>query len=319
MGGLIMKKHFILFYLLLIGITAIAQQTTIEDIIANPGRFDKESVETKGTVTQYTRGTASTTAYYLLKGEYGGIIQVNTAEGQPNINRIYSVKGTVVSEMGTPLIIEHSKTCIDCPEPPVPPIEEHNNNTLIIIIVAGIILIIILIVVLQMQKKKETSTYIPESPGQDPSTIITKDDTVIITRDRDFETIRIEENVPKTMKFMPGKLEIISGADKGKSFMLAGYPTQEGAIVTLGRDYSGWEKQVPGDRKYSHIRIKDETRTLSRMQAELIYKEGTLYIKNVGSVNKTQVDGLEINENDKVEVKPNAIIKAGNIEFKYIV
>lgn len=74
-----------------------ADSTTVESIIQNPGGFNKEYVTFEGFVTQYTPSTASTASYYLLRGEYGGIIKVNTRI-RPQINKRYRVWGTVMFE-----------------------------------------------------------------------------------------------------------------------------------------------------------------------------------------------------------------------------
>ena len=237
-----MKNLLFLACYILLSVSLLAQKNTIEEIVSNPGKYETESVEVKGTVIQYNKSTSNTTAFYVLKSDYGKFIHVNTDEKQPTINKVYLVKGTVINEMGQPLIIEKSKICQDCTS--VVPIEGErgvSKNLLLVIIIVGIILIAILIILLKMQKKSAIPVA-SESEIDSHKEVKTNDDTVIITHDTDFKTIRIEQNVPKTMKFMPGKLEIISGPDKGKSFMLAGYPTAQGAIVSLGRDHADWEK-----------------------------------------------------------------------------
>jgi len=59
-------------------------------------------------------------------------------------------------------------------------------------------------------------------------------------------------------------------------------------------------------------------KTISRKQAEIISIEGKLYVKNISETNYTQVDGIELKPNEKVELKPNSTIRTGEIEFQYI-
>ena len=113
----------------------------------------------------------------------------------------------------------------------------------------------------------------------------------------------------------PGATDNISQAiagliDKGKSFKIAGYPTPSGNVVSIGRE------EIQGERKYAHIQLNQKT--ISRKQAEIISIEGKLYVKNISETNYTQVDGIELKPNEKVELKPNSTIRTGEIEFQYI-
>jgi hypothetical protein len=113
------------------------------------------------------------------------------------------------------------------------------------------------------------------------------------------------------MRLMPGKLVIVSeGPDKGKSFTMAGYPDPAGNIITIGR-----EKATAG-RDYSHIELL-KYRTVSRKQAELIEKDGTIKIKNKGRVNPTQVNGITLEENQEKELKKGDRITMGELELEY--
>jgi len=125
----------------------------------------------------------------------------------------------------------------------------------------------------------------------------------------DFKTIKIMASSPKTLKFIPGKLTIVSGEDTGKSFKIAGFPTSEGSIVSIGRE------EVKGDRAYSHIQLMQKT--ISRKQAEIVQKDGKLYVKNLSDTNFTQLDGIELKPNEKAELKAGAVLRLGELEVKY--
>jgi hypothetical protein len=311
-----MKKNYTLLFALLFGFTAIhGQQTTIENITTNPGRFNHERVVIEGFVTKYVAGTATTSSYYELQGDYGARIRVNTSDPAPQINKRYRVTGTVTMHMQEPLIIEVSKTLLDdvITPPPPPP---QSDNTMMIVLIVGLAVVAGLIIFF-LNRPKPAPAVAEVGTSSVPPSLPPSGDTVIINKGESYDTIKFESTVPSTMKFIPGKLEIINGPDKGKSFMLAGYPTPDGSISSIGRDHEGWDKSLSGGRKYAHIRIKDDSKTLSRMQAEIVYRSGKVYLKNLSNVNPSQADGYDVPVNEMVEVKSGSVIKAGFIEFRY--
>lgn len=71
------------------------RQIAIETIFNNPAGFQDEIVKVEGLVTQYIPANANSTAYYLLKGDYGSFIRVNTTAASPETNQKYCVTGVV--------------------------------------------------------------------------------------------------------------------------------------------------------------------------------------------------------------------------------
>jgi hypothetical protein len=125
-----------------------------------------------------------------------------------------------------------------------------------------------------------------------------------------FMTVNIvSQQAPKTMVFIPGKLEIVNGNDAGKQFVLSAYPAPTGAIVSIG------SREETGDRKFSHIRLMEKT--VSRAQAEFIYRDKKLYIKNLSKTNYTQLDGTDLQPEELGEVVPGSKIRMGELVFQY--
>jgi len=180
------------------------------------------------------------------------------------------------------------------------------NNLLIIVIGGSAILLLILIIVLLLKKKsgEVNKKKIPEVKSA--PTIPEKS---MPTPKENLKTMIIPATSSRTMKFIPGGLEVLTGEDKGRIIRISGYPTPEGSIVTIGRE------PVTGPRDFAHIQFKE--RTISRRQAEIIYKDGKLYIKNLSETNFTSLDGKEIPVNTAVELKSDSIITFGEIEMKY--
>lgn len=120
---------------------------------------------------------------------------------------------------------------------------------------------------------------------------------------------------PKTMKFIPGKLVIISGPDKGREFRIAGFPREEddGNVVTIGR------ADVQGQRSFAHIQLGDTYRTVSRIQAEIIQKTKTdkVYLRNKSTTNPTQVNEQQVPPEESVELTNTDTIQMGELVLRY--
>ena len=92
---------FALIATFLISLTVIAQtKVTVEDIVKNPKTYENDEVEFAGLVTQYVKGRGAT-SYYLIKGDFGGILKVNTAEDSPQTNKKYKVVGIAYRDRST--------------------------------------------------------------------------------------------------------------------------------------------------------------------------------------------------------------------------
>jgi hypothetical protein len=116
---------------------------------------------------------------------------------------------------------------------------------------------------------------------------------------------------PKTMKFIPGKLVVAAGPDEGKEFRIAGHPTPEGNVVTIGR------AEVEGERAFSHIQLGDTYRTVSRMQAEIVQEDQDIYLKNKSTTNPTMVNGEEVPPEEMVSLKNDDVIRMGELMLRY--
>ena len=312
----VQRKIFIFLLLLLfIPLQALRSQqikTTVEDILKSPGTVATNAVEVEGTVTQYVKGTSTTTSYYLLKGYYGGILKINTFGEPPEINKKYIVVGIVYIDPVTrdPFISEKSKTMIEKAGEKEVVIHEKGSPLIKYLIFLLLILLVAMGGLIFYQYKIKSKPEL--GPGSSPAQPEQEVKPVIPGSEKrdDLKTIRIV-TAPKTMKFIPGELVIISGEDKGKSFKIAGYPTAEGSIITIGRE------KVSGDRSYAHIQLSDQFKTVSRKQAEIIAKDNKLFVKNLSETNYTQVDGKELAPGELCEFKEGAVIKMGELEMKY--
>ena len=321
--------------------------TTIDEVMANPGGYISTIQTINGLVDSYIYDDNG--SYYIFKSDYGNPIRV-LSEDKPETNRKYTVKAFVYvdkqnnmvmliekarwsidklecqycgkkfnteEELDNHLVSIHKVTCPKCGAVFYSQNEleyhiktEHPTKWWLYAIVGLLIIILIIILILQKLQKKKNEEITDTGGGE----IISTDsgaETIKTTADSDFQTIKFAPQIPDTMVFIPGKLEIISEVDTGKSFRIAGYPSPKGNIVTIGRE------SVSGDRQYSHIQINKKFGTVSRKQAEIREKDGKIYIKNLSNINLTQLNGRELAEGEMPELQIDDIIRTGELEFKY--
>ncbi len=382
------------FYFIILIINAFLLQleptkTTIEDIITRPYSYKGKYVEINGLVNLYIQGPGGTN-YYLLRGDYGGIIRVNTQESSPVINKKYIVRGIIYTEEESfpkrqlsVFMSEKERIALEFPVPTffVEPKEINegqiaflnwnapsaskvlingeevnaygkreimtketksfhlvaiypdgsskeskvtikvNKSILmnllkdhVIFILFGILLISLVFIVFYVFIKRPVSQkfpYVSPTMNQEMNRKEFIEDKFVYTTDDEFRTIKIVKNPLKTLKFIPGKFLIISGEDKGKELRIAGYPTKAGFVVSIGR------KEVTGDKAFAHIQLKEKT--VSREQAEFIYNDNKLYVRNLSETNYTQLNGIDLKPGEISEVYPKSIIKFGEVEFQYLV
>lgn len=318
---------FIFSFLFISIIYGDAEKKTVEEIIKKAGSLNSVYIETEGFIIHYVPETQnSPTSYYLLKGYYGDTLKVNTAEAKPEINQKYSVWGILYVERifkngkwtYSPFLSEKSKICLSCPPPSTetttlpPPVD----YTLYYIIGGAVVLMVGFFAFVKVRNRNNHKPSDWETP-----TLTTDYSNIPKTEtpppyyptqpDTDFKTVKINTTPSKTMRLIPGRLEIINGEDKGKTFLIQGYPTKEGSIVTVGRE------TITGEKSHSHIQIDQHYQTVSRKQAEIIYKDRKLFVRNLSETNITEVDGQELRLGETVEIRPESIIKMGEIEFQY--
>jgi hypothetical protein len=324
----LLATMFLIFSVCFLTISAQSvQKAQVNDILKDPNAYNQEEVEVSGLVIQYIEATEQTTSHYYLKDDFGAIIKIHTAESKPETNEKYTVRGILYIEASTllPFISEKSKIKIakegDLPvtdispaltsvdEPATEDMEFNwwKKNWLLLVIIGSAFLLLVLLIVLLGRKGKAEELYTPE-PVNKPSQIAPEKLDFPVTRES-LKTMVIPSTVPKTMKFIPGELEVITGEDKGRIIRIGGYPTEEGSIVTIGRE------QVTGPRDFAHIQLKE--RTISRRQAELILKDGKLYLKNLSETNFTKLDGKDLPPNTSAPLSPGSIMTFGEVEMKY--
>ncbi len=313
------------------GLTGTVKAERVSQILNNASQRVGEIVEVDGLVTQLQDANKSNFKDYWLKDKYGGIIMVHTdGTEDPITNKKYNVKGYLtynadnglyyISETYRNQLSDDAFIIVEPSNPftPTPAIPWWKENFLILVIAGGAIILALIIIAFVVSSKKSKSiqnvkpSYTSHMTANSAETKVSISNIETVQNNtEELKTMIIPKADPKTMKFIPGELEILKGADIGKKFKIAGSPQSDGtSIVTIGRENSNESNM------FSHIHLKEKT--ISRQQAQIIQSNGNIKVKNLSKTNLTKVDGKELMPDETIELSPNAIISLGEVEIKYL-
>jgi len=301
----------------------IAQvDTTIQDINNNPGDFVNENVQVDGLVIQYVAGSSTTVAHYILRDDMGAEIQVNTTIGPPETNVKYIVTGVVYHENRRLFISELSRQSMEAPTTQPPPAIAEADNTLTYILIALSVLVLLVILYFIYSRNEKQEDYLPSKDENKKtedvfSTSKLDEDTHKTFLESGGENTIVIDRDYMTMKALPGKLVVLNGVQAEKKLSLFGAATSEGQAITIGRDSPDWKKHLKKGRENAHIRINDSTKTVSRLQAELILSNGEMKLRNLAQANPTIVDDKQLDVGETAELQKGSIIQAGNLKLQY--
>lgn len=119
------------------------------------------------------------------------------------------------------------------------------------------------------------------------------------------KTIRFHRPFEGTLQIMPGRLDIVGGADKGKSirFVRTGDPAQ----ITFGRS---------DGPAYQHIQLRAPT--VSRKHALMTFEDARWSICNLSGTNPVVVNGEELPQNSSARpLQDGDHIEMGEITFVF--
>lgn len=121
------------------------------------------------------------------------------------------------------------------------------------------------------------------------------------------ETIRIETGWDGRIQLLPGRLEVVRGAEPGREFRFLRVPGEDVPEFTVGRS-SG-----PTHR---HIQIAE--RTVSRLHARLWFADRYWRIANLSLTNPVRVNGQELTSPEEAVVLGDGDrIQLGDVELCY--
>jgi hypothetical protein len=324
---------------------AEANLTDIQAIIDNPGQYSNDIHEVKGSVTRIIDVAPSEMTTYILRSESGAEIRVKTREAKPEVNTTYRVRGLVQVEGFTreATLTERSRTLVTAPgaaEAEETTAEADDGGgmptwAILLLVVGGVVVVgFIGYYVLQGQQGGQPASAQGGGDGRPANGMGIEADATAMGGARsggsssgDIPGMRSESSSsltssgpatlrlkapPKTMKFIPGKLVVSAGPDQGTEFRIAGHPTQEGNVVTIGR------AKVEGERAFAHIQLGETYRTVSRIQAEIVQKDdGEVLLRNKSTTNPTLVNNEILPAEETVKLSDGDLIQMGELVMRY--
>ena len=307
-----MKTGTIFLYIaLVISIFLVSKVSTaqvkVDQIMSSPEAYNQKMVAIEGIVTQYMPSESPGTFSYILTCNWGAPIQINTKSDKPRTNTKYLIKGIVNIEDSNIYIQEVRRQMI------------HGSIGGFWIILMFILIIISLVfgILSFIYYNRMMKGHIPYSQSQIQTPTNSFKTGSPQEYDRFFSSL--EENAINvssgyfSMKAFPASLLILSGPQSGMTLPLYGTFTNRGIVVTFGRDVPDWPKHVPAELQNSHIRIRDNSSRIARLQAKLFYNKGTMQLKNYGE-NPVTVDGsIPVREHQICKLKNGTIIKFGSL------
>jgi pSer/pThr/pTyr-binding forkhead associated (FHA) protein len=352
-------------FLAFIGTAPADAQTSVGDILNNPGQYNDTQVSVEGTVA---RVLAEDEGNYMLEDEDGNQIRVRySSDMAPSEGNRLTVEGLVsISAFNRePYITENNRSAATGSQSSETPEErrlESEGNPFTIIGIIGLLITVAIIgsgyylwkreEEAEQRREEKRAQAEPEAAEAAAQSEATQDDSDLSVQDTELqgnkdslfpdsdgpttdeperriksesssstanqpespETLKFKAP-PKTMKFIPGKLVIISGPDKGREFRIAGFPREEedGNVVTIGR------ADVKGERAFAHIQLGDTYRTVSRIQAEIIQKTSSneVYLRNKSTTNPTEVNNEQVPPEETVELQNEDTIQMGELVLRY--
>jgi hypothetical protein len=326
-------------------------EVSIGEVVDNPGKFRGQQVSIEGTVDRHVEsGDDTETMNYILRNDSGDEIRARTTDEPPETGGEYNVVGVIeISPFNrNPILDEENRSQLSSGSGQSGASSSQSLRqgfstiTVYLILGLGVLVVVVLgYFAYASQDDEPVSEVSPQedeaaasgSPGADlsstelegeegeaepgfpePSGQRIKSESSSSQEPGEEsegpETLKFKAP-PKTMKFVPGRLVIAAGPDQGKEFRIAGRPTPDGNVVTIGR------AEVEGERAFAHIQLGDTYRTVSRMQAEIIQQDQTILLKNTSETNPTMVNGDQVPAGETVELEDGDMIRMGELMLRY--
>ncbi len=263
-------------------------ETDVTSITTEPDEFENEYVKIKGIVSNYQKKETTTTNRFIIIGEYGAPMIVQTQKALPKIDSQHFFEGTVnFDSQGRPFLTEMKRNAY------INPLYYVLGGAIIVL------LVLILITVLKSNGKKTQKT----------------DDTTTgnISKPNPEEPAEPEEPVkPKSLTLFPGKFEVLSGPESGRVIKSPAFPKGNYSIVTIG------SKMVSPPEDVSHILLRD--RSIDSLHVEFrLYENKSVKVKNLSSETYfTSVGDEELMPNVVSEILPGTVITLGETKIKYV-
>jgi hypothetical protein len=144
-------------------------------------------------------------------------------------------------------------------------------------------------------------------PPAAPAPIVPPLDARASEYDETSDTIRIDVGSSGLVQLLPGRLEVVKGAEPGREFHFVRPAGQKVPEVTIGRSSGSANR---------HIQIPQPT--VSRLHARLRFEDGLWTLANLSSTNPVRVNGQELGSAEEVVgLRDGDRIELGEVEMLF--
>lgn len=109
-----------------------------------------------------------------------------------------------------------------------------------------------------------------------------------------------------TLQFLPGRLEIVSGQDRGREIRFVRHPGPDGTEVTFGRNEGA---------PYRHVQLRDQT--VSRLHARMRRADGGWVVTNLSTTNPVALNGRTLGDGEEQLLVDDDRIEMGEVVFRF--
>ena len=121
----------------------------------------------------------------------------------------------------------------------------------------------------------------------------------------DGESVRFSIPTDGTLQFLPGRLEITAGQDKGREIRFVRLPNTEPEI-TFGRNEGA---------PYRHVQLRDGT--VSRLHARMRLLDGRWTLTNLSLTNPVTYNGRVLGDGEEQPLEQDDRIEMGEVSFRF--
>jgi hypothetical protein len=145
-----------------------------------------------------------------------------------------------------------------------------------------------------------TSSGPSSAPSSAPSSTVSSSPTLA------QPSVQFSVPTDATLQFLPGRLEILSGAEQGREIRLVRLPSDAETRITFGRRAGA---------PYRHVQLRDAT--VSRDHAALHLRAGEWCLVSHSSTNPVQVNGVELATHEDAILRDGDRVDMGEVTFRF--
>ena len=322
-AGMQLTKNILNFWVLLLlivpGIACTgcrAEASSVREILNSSGKYRDKQVGVQGRVERWVEpGGSERGTLFVLRDNFGDELEIKTKGTLPSVGENLSVQGIVLFDSARK---EYYLQSLD--QAPAAGAEKSaggkpailaamlawvsgvSGKLLVLASVACAVFLLIVFTAARVNRTRKKEVDIPD---------FSFDETETIKIDAKGQFVAsgpsLEARDEATVVLLPGQFNITKGPAplEGQAFRMAS------ALTRVGREESGVDKSS------GWISFPPSCVTVSRHQADLVFKGGSYFLESRSQVNQTLLNGVPINCGEACQLNDNDVIAFSGIELTY--